>query len=658
MMAVFASALAVLVMVLTGLALFHRLAPRLLAGRGNEVSETDLIMLGVLPGLALVGMLATYLAVLHLLRVGVVIFLALAILYVCRREVYGILAHLGRQARGWLAQARQGNFFPLIAAGAFVIALAAGLLLCVIPSENVDVWVFHLPLARSFIAHHGFVFPQLSGMLFYSTQPDFQEILFSVAMMAVPSFIAASVVNVAVLFGFILILPTFAQRARDIQVLVAVAVFFWWQNFPLGAAEPMGDLSRSCFSVGAFLFAYRYAVNFRFFDLAISALLAGTAAASKYTELLTPALIFVTVAPLMIRRRHTWLHMVLAIAVFLAAASVWYIKNAVLLGNPVFPFFLGHPGLSNQWMADYMQEMTRPFNPADRIYSTNLLTARGWMDFVAVLHKYFRALRYPALLAGAGLLLPQRRRWMLPLWTIVLFVIWYAVMFNAIRWAVPAMLMLLSTAFITWTWIADRLAAAWNPQWPTMVVEATVRRLRRYPNPWISLISILLLVFLAFGVLRFKQGHGNSWLPSWMSHDLAVGLVSPWRMDRYLAETRPHYTLYRYIGQHDLKMVMQPFDNGGTFYASSYNGGRSNEWVLYFRALPPDVSQIDRFVAQNGIRYFVDLDPVQPIDAERMGAAHVVLAKAVIGHLKTHARLILRDGDMYLYEILAPGRRP
>ena len=72
-------------------------------------------------------------------------------------------------------------------------------------------------------------------MLFYSTQPDFQEMLFAVAMLAVPNYVAAGVVNVAILFGLFALLPSFAEQTRAIQFLGVCFLFFWWQNFPLGA---------------------------------------------------------------------------------------------------------------------------------------------------------------------------------------------------------------------------------------------------------------------------------------------------------------------------------------------------------------------------------------------------------------------------------------
>ena len=651
-MTVISAALTVLLMVATGWAMFRRLARFLLAGRHAELSEIDLVLVGILPGLALVGTLATYLALFHLLRFGFVLTVVIAILYVARREIYGMLVAVCFCVKGWFTQAGQGNLFPLIAAGAFFTCLAMALRLSTIPGENVDIWVFHVPLAQSLVAHHGFAYPLIQKLLFYSSQPLLFELLYGTAMLAVPHFIAANAVNIAILFGFVFLLLSFAQRVRDIQFLVLCGIFFWWQNFLLDASQPMIDLPRSCFSAAAYLFAYRYACNFRCFDLTMSALMAGAAVAGKYTELVTPMIICLALVPLMLNKRHTWFHMIPATLVFVVVAGVWYVKNAILFGNPIFPFLFGHPGLSDQWMTAYFQDLLRPFDIADRVYSTNLLTIRGWHDFAIVLWAKFGDLQYAAVIALIGLLLPLPRRWLLPLISVVLFIFWYAVMFNGTRWAVTAILVLLASAFVVWVWVADRIAAAWNPQAPTMLLEAAARRLRRYANPWAALAGVAVLLFLATGSPPLKQAQGHSQLPSWMSHDLAMALILPDRMDQYLSQNRPGYRLYRYIGEHNLAHVLAPFDNGGIFDASSYNGGHANVWVLYYQLLPPDPGQTDAFIAHNDIHYFVDREPIKPLDVERLGASQVALAKAVIDQLKSHSRLLLRDGDMSLYEIL------
>ena len=49
-----------------------------------------------------------------------------------------------------------------------------------------------------------------------------------------------------------------------------------------------------------------------------------------------------------------------------------------------------------------------------------------------------------------------------------------------------------------------------------------------------------------------------------MSRELVAAICSRQaRMERYLDETKPGYAMYRYIGEHNLSHVLQPFDNGG-----------------------------------------------------------------------------------------------
>src|SRR6185312_12969009 len=190
-------------------------------------------------------------------------------------------------------------------------------------------------------------------------------------------------------------------------------------------------------------------------------LLAGAAVAGKYTELTTPALIGVTLLPLM-ARRGMWRDLPFAAIAFLVVAAPWYIKNWVLTGNPIYPFVFGHPELSDTWMADYMRDLGRPFYPSDRGYSTNLLTLKGWGDFAVVFVRYFSILIPAALVNLIGLFLPRPRRWMLPLWSVLLFLIWYGMMFNSTRWAITAVLLLTASFLITLFWIGDRLVAIWE----------------------------------------------------------------------------------------------------------------------------------------------------------------------------------------------------
>ena len=164
----------------------------------SEVSENDLLLAGVLPGLALVGGLATYLSLLHLLRPAFVAVFELILLYILRRHVYAILVALVASYCECLGQRAPRRFVCSSSPSASVCVLfAVALTLCRVPSGNVDVWVFHIPLAQSLVAHHGIAVPQLPTMPFYANQPLFFELLYAMVMLAVPNFAAAGAVNIA-----------------------------------------------------------------------------------------------------------------------------------------------------------------------------------------------------------------------------------------------------------------------------------------------------------------------------------------------------------------------------------------------------------------------------------------------------------------------------
>ena len=158
-----------------------------------------------------------------------------------RRHVYAILESAFAGTVPELAGPRRGAAicFPLIAVGRLSCSFCCWALARPIPSENVDVWVFHIPLAQSFVGHHGFASPQIRKLLFYSNQPLFFELLFATAMLAVPNFVAAGAVNVAILFGFaVAAFVLRPARAGHSSFWSVFLLFFLAQNFLLGAATP------------------------------------------------------------------------------------------------------------------------------------------------------------------------------------------------------------------------------------------------------------------------------------------------------------------------------------------------------------------------------------------------------------------------------------
>lgn len=642
-------------MLAVGLVLFSAFCRLAGAGRDFFPERRDLLLIGSLPGLALVAVLLTILSLLHLVRLWVMVPLAILILVALRQDTLALWDALRDSAATIIAAVRRGDPLPLVSLAVGLGAVYVGLFLCFLPASNVDVWVYHLPLARSIVSHAGFAYPQIDHLL-YGTQPMALEMLYGAGMTIFGHFAIAGGINLAVYMGLLLLLLSFARRARPFLFLVLCAVFVERPWF-FDSTSPMIDTPRACLSIAAFLFAYRYACNFRRLDLILAGLMAGFAAAAKTTELVTTMMICAILAPLIWRRR-AWSDLFAAGCAFTVIAGYWYVKNLILYGNPIYPFLLAHPGLSDAWMRDYMVEMTRPIDPADRVYSTNLLTVRGWHDFAVVLRSKFDWLWSIALLSTLGLLSPQPRRWMLPLWSAMLFLFWYARMFNHVRWALTGVLLLTVTAFLVVNFAVNRLLEAWYGE-SKDVLARPMAALRNtdFAKHLPVAVSVVVIAVLAYGGFRIAHGGGQRVIPSWMDHNLLVALTTSGDPQDYLNQTRPDYEIYRYIGRHNLARVFQPFDNGGALYASAYNDGEANSWLVRFDRMPASLAEADAFIAREHIRYFVQPKRLNASEVERLGPGHVALARQIIEKLKPNARLLLRDhfGDE-LYEISPDAR--
>jgi hypothetical protein len=628
-------------------------------------SDRDLLLRSVLPALAIAGTIGTYLALFRILRTDVTIALGVALLLWRRHDATRIASALAILAVDAGKAIRRGDPPALAAIAALLLLSYILVLFARVPSSNVDTWVFQLPLAQSMVANHGFIYPQMNHP-FYSNNPLFFNLLFAQALLFVDHFVAPSVMNIAIYLGFLLCLASFAPRGRSFALLLALYLIAASSTFSAGATMPLTDVPRTCFSVLALLFAHRYLLSSRVHELATAGLLAGAAAAGKYTELVTVVLIGAALLPRLLTEKRAWRDAAIFAAAGLVVAGYWYLKNWVLLGNPVYPFVFAHPGLSDQWMADYMREMTRAFDPADRIYVTNLLTPQGWHDFAFILSTRFligAAPKIAAVLIVIGLFARGVRIGTLVWWTAALFALWYALMFNSVRWAMPAYLLFLSTAIVATYSLLDLHSKELQA-----LGQALARRMRFAPaigadhegaarRGGAVLVAVIAVALLAAGLAARTVRHGTARIiPSSVDGDLVRVALGRLSIDDYLATRREGYAIYRYIAAHDLRVVFQPFDNGAVDYAPAYNGGRDGKWILPWRTLPADGETIEQFLSRNYIGYFIYRPSLKDVEIDRFGQDHVDRGKRVFAALLPRSRLLLTDSFGWsLYEI---GRGP
>ncbi|NKM69358.1 hypothetical protein [Rhizobium laguerreae] len=663
-MTVLAAWLVVGAILLFGLTLHRTLVLWLNRGVHPPVRDgTDLLLSGILPGLALVGGLATALGAVHLLRTEVVLFLAAIFMIWRRNDVLEIFIDLRNLAvMGGRATAK-GNPFPLLAAAAFVGLAMVMSVTAHFPAATADVWAFQIPLAQSIVSHGGFVTPQIDSN-FYGNIPVFFNVLFACSLLFVDHWFGPGLLNAAIYLGFLLLLTSCAHRWRAAGLLLVFFLIAFQPFFTPGATVPLTDLPRSCFSVAAVLYLWRYLETFRPSEIVSCALVLGGAVGGKYTELQMVGLIGLALLPSIYRGKLSFSLFLTCLAAFLSLAGYWYAKNLILLGNPIYPFIFGHPGLSDQWMAEYTLDLGRAFDPENRVFVTDLTTRQGWHDFFFIMHDWFLDRRRYAIVALiliiGGLIASFTRIFVLVAMAAAMFVTWYAVMFNHIRWATPAYLLYFSTAYIGASLIVEKVAAsrAAQPGGPIFEMAARVRVGQRTINGHLFAFAVVLVAIVIFCLPAVKFIYRPKGQPySWMEQGVMDVLIGRQKLDDFLGAQREGYIVYRYIAANDLRTVFQPFDTGSTLYAAAYTGGRDMGWLLPPYMFPESEEDVNAFIRRSNIRYFIRVTEKRELLADRIGAAKFKLAEKTISRMLPESTLLLKDGfgsELYRFDGFSP----
>ena len=625
-----------------GALVFHHWAARRWFGTLDTLSERELLLHGLVAALIINGTAATGLALLHLFTLPAFVVLFTACMIGFRedaRATWRAACALGADFAGDLRHLR---LMPLLAAAGLLLLAAMLALLARIPTGTVDAWVFQIPLALSLIEHQGFVYPQL-GNMFYGNQPLFINLLFAEVMSADAHFVMAGLVNSCIfVFTLVSLAAPWGRRRPLALVMLLLAIggnFFFTTGVPI----PLTDMPRTCLSVLGLTYAALYFDRRIPYYAGLAATCVGAAVASKYTELVALMLVSACLVPLLARQGQ-WRLLGKCAAIVTAVSAYWYVKNLVLLGNPLYPFLFGHPGLSDEWMSSYMTEMTQAFEPSLRHFSHNMFSLTGWQDFLSIVWQWFferrLAATWAALMGVAGAVLAPRRVLPLLLMTMFLFVFWYVVMFNHIRWAIPAYMLLQVTGCYALLALLEQRPIGWR-------LPRAVAPLARPRNLAAMAVATAGLAAAALAL------RGPQLLQAGLSLAARLGYVQafeplmyamrPGGVDQYLELTRPGYVLYHHIAINNLRRVYQPYDNGARVYTVAYNGGRDGDWFVEIGETPRQLNSVQTFIKDKEIRYFIVRDDLLPIEIERLGPERLAVAARVIDTLKPGAELLVQD---------------
>jgi len=314
-------------------------------------------------------------------------------------------------------------------------ALAPAFFLCLYPPTAWDATAYHLPAAVSFLRHGGLhagldlkfpVFLYLEEMLFTGALSLGWEAGAQLTQLVASAGVVVLLVGMADRLG----LPRAGWLASGL-----------WLGSPLVvllSSSAYVDCGLALSATAAIAACLAWLDDDHPGWLAIAGACAGFAASLKYTG----ALLAACLAPLVLRRGRRGLRGVVYFGgVFLAVAGGWYVRNAVLAGNPIYPcapsFFPTR--LGDVADLEALASATRAWGPPKTI--PNFLLA----PFTAVLDPYLYSgevrvspfMLVLAPLAVLGCWRESRLRW--PLGAVAVFLLAWFLIGPQLRYLLPVL---------------------------------------------------------------------------------------------------------------------------------------------------------------------------------------------------------------------------
>jgi len=318
----------------------------LLARINATLYRHERIYFSFVTGSAILSMLVFALAATGLARKGVIIGLGLALV---GAALYKGLYKVPGEAFAPLAKPAKWIFLA-----AFTVYSALYLANAMAPEISPDGTTYHLGLVARYYRDHGFT--RITNNM-YAALSQGMEMLFLFAF-SIGRHSAAAMVHCAFLTAMPLGLLSFARRFGIVNAGVSAALLFFCSPIVgIDGISAYNDVATACLLFSVFYLLHIWDRTREHKLLIAVGVLAGFAFGVKYTAVLAIpyALGFVLWRE---RRIKPALIVALCAAIFVAP---WMIKNTVVMGNPLAPFFnrlFPNPFIHIQFEQDYVKLMS------------------------------------------------------------------------------------------------------------------------------------------------------------------------------------------------------------------------------------------------------------------------------------------------------------
>ena len=300
----------------------------------TSVGEQIFFSTGI--GCAILGYSIFFLGIFHLLYPVVLYTLLVFLTFL---SIAGLFSLHNSSSTHTLKIFRPG--LEKVAAIIVIAFLSIGLLLVLTPEIGRDALIYHLAVPKLLLKHHGFYFIQ--GNIF-SNYPLHSEMLFLLGL-----FLQGDILAKGMHFGVLLCILLgiwqfirYRMKGNSFPVL-SMAAFYTIPTVFLTSHMAYNDLFVTFYSMTAVFAFINWIDRNQNAWLILFGAFSGLAIASKYTALIIPALGCLGILWISRHHRSSFREAIRSLSLYmlfvLIVGSPFYIKNWIVTGNPVYPFF-------------------------------------------------------------------------------------------------------------------------------------------------------------------------------------------------------------------------------------------------------------------------------------------------------------------------------
>ncbi|NCQ13067.1 hypothetical protein COT93_00755 [Candidatus Falkowbacteria bacterium CG10_big_fil_rev_8_21_14_0_10_37_18] len=228
-----------------------------------------------------------------------------------------------------------------------------------VPPYRTDALAYHLPEAIS-VSEGGLstVVKKMPGA-FFTNLPVSAEVL-DASLYAAGGFSPIHLVHYSILLALLFFIFKLIKEYFDNpKALLAILLIFSLYDLFVNGTNAYIDAIMITWELSGFILVLLWAMSNKSSYLGIAGFFFGLSLATKYNALYGILLASLVILFYLIKNKNKISSAIKKILIFtlpiLLVAGFWYFKNLIFYGNPIYPFYFGHPGFTG---ASYLQMIT------------------------------------------------------------------------------------------------------------------------------------------------------------------------------------------------------------------------------------------------------------------------------------------------------------